>query len=131
MEFNGQYLTYEEYRALGGTLDLMPFNLLEFEARKQIDLRTFNRLVNIQVPQEVKICEFNLINSVKNYANSMSTINGNVASESTDGYSISYVTANQISDIVKSKSTELNDIIRTYLSECKLEDGTPYLYRGV
>lgn len=131
MEFNGQYLTYEEYRALGGTLDLMPFNLLEFEARKQIDLRTFNRLVNIEVPQEVKICEFNLINSVKNYANSMSTINGNVASESTDGYSISYVTANQISDIVKSKSTELNDIIRTYLSECKLEDGTPYLYRGV
>lgn len=131
MEFNGQYLTYEEYRALGGTLDLMPFNLLEFEARKQIDLRTFNRLVNIEVPQEVKICEFNLINSVKNYANSISTINGNVASESTDGYSISYVTANQISDIVKSKSTELNDIIRTYLSECKLEDGTPYLYRGV
>lgn len=131
MEFNGQYLTYEEYRALGGTLDLMPFNLLEFEARKQIDLRTFNRLVNIEIPQEVKMCEFNLINSIKNYAVSMSTISGNVASESTDGYSVSYITANQISDVVKSKSAELNDIIKTYLSECKLEDGTPYLYRGV
>ena len=36
MEFSGQYLTYEEYRALGGTLDLAPFNILEFGARRRI-----------------------------------------------------------------------------------------------
>ena len=30
MEFNGQYLTYNEYKALGGSLDITPFNLLEF-----------------------------------------------------------------------------------------------------
>lgn len=133
MEFNGQYLTYEEYRALGGTLDLMPFNLLEFEARKQIDLRTFNKLVNIEVPQEVKICEFNLINSINSFNVSINnaSANGKLASETTDGYSTTFITANQISDIVKSKSNELNDIIRAYLSGCKLEDGTPYLYRGV
>ena len=42
MEFEGQYLTYEDYKALGGTLnDQMPFNLLEFESRKQIDKRRF------------------------------------------------------------------------------------------
>ena len=46
MEFEGQYLTYEDYKGLGGTLDLMPFNLLEFEARKKIDINTKNRLKN-------------------------------------------------------------------------------------
>ena len=29
MEFKGQYLTYQEYLALGGTIEKMPFNLLE------------------------------------------------------------------------------------------------------
>lgn len=120
MEFNGQYLTYEEYRALGGTLDLMPFNLLEFESRRQIDIRTQNRLKDIDstnIPQEVKMCEYRMINSINNYWETTNNItsNGNVASENTDGYSISYVTASQIQDIIKSKSVELDDIIRDYL----------------
>ena len=46
MEFKGQYLTYEEYLSLGGTLDQTPFNLLEYNARKKIDERTFGRLVD-------------------------------------------------------------------------------------
>ena len=33
MEINGQYLTFDEYKVLGGTLDKMPFLKLEFEAR--------------------------------------------------------------------------------------------------
>ena len=38
MKFEGQYLTFEEYKSLGGTLkDKTPFNLLEIEARNQID----------------------------------------------------------------------------------------------
>ena len=44
MEFKGQYLTYQDYKALGGTLDLTPFNLLEFEARKEVDDCTYGRL---------------------------------------------------------------------------------------
>ena len=118
MEFSGQYLTYEEYKALGGTLDLSPFNVLEFEARRKIDIRTFNRLKNSEeIPQEVKLCEYNLINSINNYVNASTSVaeNGNVKSENTDGYSISYLSANEISDVIKSKSTEIDDIIRTYL----------------
>ena len=120
MEFEGQYLTYEEYKALGGTLDLMPFNLLEFESRRRIDIRTQNRLKDVDsedIPQEVKLCVYALINSIESYASATSNVssNGNVSSESIDGYSISYITANQISDIVKSKCDELDDIIRTYL----------------
>lgn len=116
MEFSGQYLTYTEYRALGGTLTETPFNLLEFEARKQIDLRTLKRLVDIQdIPQEVKLCDFHLINKIEKYAESMNNVGGNIKSENTDGYSITYATASEIEGIIKTKSVELNDIIMTDL----------------
>ena len=133
MEFSGQYLTYEEYKALGGTLDLTPFNLLEFESRRRIDIRTFNRLKNVEdIPQEVKICVYKLINSASSYDNNLSNIanNGNVASENTDGYSVSYITSAQVVDIINSKSVELEDIIR----ECLLGvvvNGEHLLYCGV
>ena len=47
----------------------------------------------------------------------MTTIsnNGNIASFNSDGYSESYLTPAQIQDVVKSKSAELDDIVRTYL----------------
>lgn len=120
MEFSGQYLLYDDYVDLGGTLAETPFNLLEFEARKLIDTRTFNRLKNINnsaIPQEVKICEFNLINSLNGYVDvsGESTTNRNVTSENTDGYSINYISPAQISEIVVAKNDELNDIITTYL----------------
>lgn len=134
MTFEGQYLTYAEYQTLGGSaIGDMPFNLLEFEARRKIDENTFNRLKNVEeIPQEVKICEYNLINSINSFATATSNVssNGNVASESTDGYSISYLTANQISDVVKSKSAELEDIIRTYLLGV-IVNGEHILYCGV
>lgn len=135
MEFNGQYLTYKEYKALGGTLDLTPFNLLEFEARRRIDIRTFNRIKELdseEIPQEVKLCEYALINSINSYADSTSGIagNGNVASENTDGYSISYVTVDKISEIVKSKGAELDDIIMTYLVGV-IVNGEHVVYCGV
>ena len=62
MEFEGQYLTYEEYKALGGTLDLMPFNIAEKKARKLVDERTYSRLKKIENQvQDVKMCIFELI----------------------------------------------------------------------
>ena len=119
MTFEGQYLTYAEYQALGGSaIGEMPFNLLEFEARRQIDIRTFNRLKDSKdIPQEVKLCEYNLINSISLFTTTTETIidNGNVKSENTDGYSISYISAGEISNIVKSKQNEIDDIVRTYL----------------
>ena len=120
MEFSGHYLNYEDYRSLGGTLDLASFNLLEFEARRKIDIETHDRLKDLNyndIPLEVKMCEYNIISRIYNYSVSMNetVAKGNVASENTDGYSISYVGASQISEIIKSKTNEINDIIRTYL----------------
>ena len=116
MTFEGQYLTKREYLDLGGSaIEDMPFNLLEFEARRMIDIKTFNRLKDAEeILQEVKLCEYELINKIRSYIDTSSTI-GNVASENTDGYSVSYITSDRISEVVKSKNSELDDIIRTYL----------------
>lgn len=135
MEFEGQYLSFEEYEELGGTLTKTPFNLLEFEARRQIDIRTFDRikvLLPANIPQEVKLCDYKLINSIESYAESLSNIsnNGNVANESTDGYSISYITSDKISEIVKSQSSEIDDIVRTYLLRVVV-NGEHVMYCGV
>lgn len=112
MTFENQYLTYVEYQELGGQqIGETPFNLLEYEARKQIDLRTQNRLKNLEtIPDEVKMCMFNLINKIKSYDATIEDAS-NVANESIDGYSISYITSTQIGEIVASKNIELQDII--------------------
>ena len=111
MEFEGQYLTYSEYQELGGTLDQMPFNLLEYSSRKEIDLNTKLRLQDVDnIPNEVKLCMFELINTLNKYVQD-SDFNVNYSSESIDGYSKSYATAGQIREIVKSKQVELDDII--------------------
>lgn len=132
MEYSGQYLEYQYYRLLGGTLDQTPFNLLEYEARRKIDGRTQGRLKGIQdIPQEVKMCMFALINCMSTYDSNLSNAgNKNVASESTDGYSISYVTGSQIQEVLKSKIKEMDEIITTYLGGV-IVDGIHVLYLGV
>ena len=127
MEFKGQYLTYQEYLALGGTLDEMPFNLLEFNARKKIDERTFGRLVDKgQEYKEVKLCIYNMIITLNSYS-SYDTQNKAISSENTDGYSISYGTPQK--SVTEAKNSELEDIIDTYLSNLIVDD-VPVLYRG-
>ena len=132
MEFNGQYLKYNEYLELGGSVAETPFNILEFEARRKIDERTLGRLKGIEnIPVEVKMCVYALINTLNSYSmDSTSSRNKNIASESTDGYSVSYASGSQVKEIVESKSVELNDIIMTYLLGVVI-NGQHILYIGV
>ena len=127
MEFKGQYLTYQEYLALGGTLDEMPFNLLEFNARKKIDERTFGRLIDKgQEYKEVKLCVYNMITTLNSYS-SYDTQNKAISSESTDGYSISYGTPQK--STTEAKNSELEDVINSYLANVVI-DNVSVLYRG-
>lgn len=131
MKFEGQYLTYDEYLELGGTLEEAPFNLLEFEARKKIDKKTQMRLKDCDnIPSEVKLCIFSLIDKIKTYAETTEKASGNVASENTDGYSVSYINVTQVSDIIKSKDDELNSIINDDLYGVIIND-EHILYLGV
>ena len=130
MEFSGQYLTYDEYEALGGNLDQTPFNLLEYEARRKIDERTLGRLKNVlEIPEEVKICVFSLINLLNSYTTENQT-SKNINSESVGSYSVSYATGTQIQETIKSKNAELNDVVLTYLTGV-IVNGEHVVYLGV
>lgn len=128
MEFKGQYLTYEEYKALGGTLDLSPFNLLEFEARKQIDLNTQNRLTNVEtydIPQEVKVCIFKIIETVLKAYNEQ--LSRGKSSETVGSYSVTYTDAKEM---IKNIKAEAEYLILTDLCGVNV-NGEHILYRGV
>jgi hypothetical protein len=127
MDFKGQYLTYQEYKGLGGTLDLTPFNVLEFEARRRIDELTYNRLVGGEnIPDEVKMCEFTIINKVlKAYDKE---IGRGKSSESVGSYSVSY--NSDIKKLIEDKRIEIQDIISTDLFGV-VYNGEHILYGGV
>ena len=127
MEFDGQYLTYSEYQSLGGTLEEMPFNLLEFKARKEVDKYTFGRLEEIgNGYNEVKLCVNDIIGILDLYSD-YDNQDKRISSVNTDGYVESYNL--DISGMEKSKNDKIKNIIYNYLSNLYLDD-TPILYRG-
>ena len=128
MEFNNQYLTYEEYKSLGGTLGEMPFNILELKARQVINERTQNRLKNIEeIPQEVKTCVYDLIQTINKYNNSNNSTSSNISSENTDGYSVTYKSGTELTEEQKK---QYDDVMETDLYGV-IVDNTPILYLGV
>ena len=85
MEISGQYLTFAEYKVLGGTLNQMPFELLEFNARQIVDKYTFGRLKDLETQnKEVKVCVFNLIGKIDSFNQIIVQYKGG-ASETIDG----------------------------------------------
>lgn len=116
MDFTNQYLSYEEYMELGGTLEEVPFNELEYECRRIIDSRTQNRLKNAdEIPEEVKMLENKMIQTLQGYYVSLNKAQSGIASENTDGYSVSYISSNQISQLIEGKIDVLQDLVSTYL----------------
>ena len=128
MEFNNQYLSYEEYKSLGGTLGEMPFNILELKARQIINERTQNRLKDVEkIPQEVKICVYDLIQIINKYNNSNNSTSSNISSENIDGYSVSYKSGTELTEEQKK---QYDDVMETDLYGV-IVDNTPILYLGV
>lgn len=121
MNFGVQYLSYEEYVKLGGDLSIMPFNLIEYECRKDIDDYTYGRLKNLsEQTMDVKLCLNALIKERLEY----NKVFGK-SSETVGSYSVTYDKPDTIEEKQKKSS-----IIQKYLGESKLDDGTPYLYKG-
>ena len=128
MEFNDKYLDYSDYTSLGGTLTEMPFNILEFEARKKIDGRTQERLVGQEIPKEVKMCEFAIIETALDEIKRKQ--NSGASSESIDGYSITYLSPSEVQQVMVSKAKQIEDIMQTYLLTTKVNN-VPIMYRGL
>lgn len=120
MEDSVKYLTYERYIELGGSLDLMSFNLLEYQSRKQIDYYTHNRLMN-GVPEDIEKDIEMVMMTLINDNNAMSS-SSNKKSETIDGYSVSY--GDNTDNSIKIKNT-----INSLLSGLSV-NGVPLLYAG-
>ncbi len=115
------YMTYEQYKEYGGTLDEAAFNRYGYQAHKIIEAETHRR---IKTPSEAvlrciaRVCDL--------LASADPAIAGRVSSFSHDGLSQSFAVPSA-ADI----SAETGNVIYTYLIHETAEDGTPLLYMGV
>ena len=132
MDFSNQYLTYQEYLGLGGTINQMPFNLLEYECRRKIDNRTQNRLKDAEeIPQEVKLCEYKMINASSSADEKIEKIsNNNLKSESIDGYSVSFATQEEVKSILEEKDKQIESLMEDYLMNV-IVNNEHIMYLGV
>jgi len=125
------YLTYDEYLNMGGTLDEATFNTLEYEARAKVDYYTFGRLQkDTQFTEPVKRCMFKLIQCILTKSQAMASgKEATVASQSNDGFSVTFNTLSADKALEAAKVDMLN-IIDTYLTYTENEAGKRLLFRG-
>lgn len=123
------FLTYPEYRTMGGQLSEADFKLYEFRARALINELTHQRIKDESPAREsVKMSVFDLIGKMKGHDVSMSGESVSYASMSNDGVSISYV------DRAKARvdaNRELKQAVTLYLADEVDARGVPLLYGGV
>lgn len=125
-----QYLTYDEYRRMGGELEETKFSTLEQEAEMEINFLTDRRLVlDTAIPGEVKNLVFNLIDLISQKADYESTDSGTVASVSNDGVSVSY-NKQTAQEFLDSYDDSVKKMIVKYLYGIKNQSGESLLYRG-
>lgn len=121
-----QYLTYEEYTEIGGTLDLTAFQRNIDRACGFVDLYTFNRLQSVlEVSQRVKACVRDLVEYLA--ANVLSGKVVTSKSQSAGAVSESESYATKTTDEVNS---EMFNIVYDYLMSEKDDKGTPLMYQG-
>ena len=121
-----QYLTYEEYTEIGGTLDLTAFNRNIDRACGFVDLHTQSRLQSVlEASQRVKACVRDLVEYIaSNMANGKAVTS---KSQSAGGVSESESYATKTNDEI---SAEMFNILYDYLATGKDDCGTPLMYRG-
>ena len=148
------YITYEQYKNYGGTLDEATFNEYEFEARSWVNWYTFSRLENDDVSDNEKVlrCMYKLIKLAELKAQALTlgsvtktitegssaitvTTTPAISSQSNDGVSISYnnLNASDIFDMLKTSSSgnEIENTVKQYLQGVKNSLGQDVLYRGL
>ena len=121
-----QYLTYEEYTEIGGTLDLTAFNRNIDRACAFIDASTQNRLQSVlEVSTKVKACVRDLVEYLANNVSSGKAVTSK--SQSAGGVSESESYATKTTDEI---NFEMLNIVYDYLATEKDDCGTPLMYRG-
>lgn len=121
-----QYLTYEEYTEIGGTLNLTAFNRNIDRACGFVDLHTQSRLQSVlEVSQRAKACVRDLVEYLANNVSSSKAVTSK--SQSAGGVSESENYATKTND---ETNAEMLCIVYDYLISEKDDRGTPLMYRG-
>ena len=121
-----QYLTYEEYTEIGGTLDLTAFNRNIDRACGVVDTETRNRVENMkEMPRQVKAC----CRDLTEYLHNNSTLAKSVSSksQSAGGVSESESYSEKTADEMYG---DIQNILCAYLYGLCDDKGTPLMYRG-
>lgn len=143
------YLSYDEYKEYGGTLEETAFNDLEFDAESTINWYTFNRLKRPEwkealSSEELKRCMYQLIRLKQMENELLASSTGGVGAgigwtkeagitqETNDGVSVSYNTmsSGELMTYFNGSKTK-DDLIRQYLGSIVNDLGRKILYRGV
>lgn len=121
-----QYLTYEEYTEIGGTLDLTAFNRNIDRACGFVDLHTKSRLQSVlEVSQRTKACVRDLVECLANNLSGAKAVTSK--SQSAGGVSESESYATKTDDEI---NAAMLNIVYDYLATETDDNGTPLMYRG-
>ena len=123
-----KYITQDEYVSLLGAKSIPDnFDNLVIEASNYINHKTFGRIDENNVPEEVQYVTCLIIDLIDEQNTKLSEI-GNLKSQNIEGWSESYSTPEEIkADYADKKYSTL----KQYLWDVIGNDGNPLLYCGV
>ena len=123
-----KYITEDEYKELLGKNSIPGnFNNLNIEASNYINYKTFGRIDENNIPEEVKYVTCLIINLLDEENTKLSEI-GNLKSQNIEGWSESYSTPEEVKTDYEDKKYST---LREYLWNIIGSDGNPLLYTGV
>ena len=123
-----KYITQDEYVSLLGAKSIPGnFDNLVIEASNYINYKTFGRIDENNVPEQVKYVTCLIINLQDEENTKLSEI-GNLKSQNIEGWSESYSTPEEIKTDYEDKKQK---ILNQYLWNVIGTDGNPLLYCGV
>ncbi len=121
-----QYLTYEQYKDIGGTLDEAAFNRNIDRVCGVIDNSTHNRIERMKgTPAQVKPLCRDLIEYFASDFGSSRQVSSRSESAGVVSQSESYVIRS-----IEERAGEIDDMVKDYLLNVVDDNGTPLLYRG-
>lgn len=123
-----KYITEEEYKELLGAKSIPDnFNNLVIEASNYINYKTFGRIDENNIPEQVKYVTCLIIDLINEENAKLSEI-GNLKSQNIEGWSESYSTPEEVKTDYEDKKYST---LREYLWNIIGSDGNPLLYTGV
>lgn len=123
-----KYITQDEYISLLGAKSIPDnFDNLVIEASNYINYKTFGRIDENNVPEQVKYVTCLIISLLDEEDTKLSEI-GNLKSQNIEGWSESYSTPEEIKTDYEEKKYST---LKQYLWNVLGTDGNPLLYCGV